>query len=70
MQDWRVYYNGNKRLRAWLKLAHANNLEIYAHIQQWLLSTYNAQVVDDKPNEWYIQFPDQESFMQFVLTWE
>ncbi len=69
MQDWRVYYNGNTRLRAWLHLAHANNFDQFAHIEHWLLSTYNAHVVDDKPNEWYIQFPDQESFMQFVLTW-
>lgn len=70
MQDWRVYFNTNTWLGAWINLADANNLESYAHIEAWLLSTYDAYVVDLKPGEWYIQFPDQESFTQFVLTWE
>jgi len=70
MRDWRVYYNDNTRLSAWIHLADANNLELYAHIEQWLHSTYRAHVVNHTPDNWYIQFPDQESLIQFLLTWE
>jgi hypothetical protein len=41
----------------------------YAHVCAWLMSTYQAHVIDHEPGEWYIQFPDADSLMEFTLTW-
>jgi hypothetical protein len=53
----------------WLRLGKGR-FTTYDQLCDWLRATYQAEVVDISQGYWYIQFPDESTHTQFVLTWQ
>lgn len=70
--EYRMYWNTKnpENLMRWIRLCNDLKITGYSELEAWFKTTYQAVIIDAEAGTWYAQFPNAETYMEFVLTWQ